>query len=107
MVKVVFKKNAYYDDTSVTTVPYVVLVLKNEFESQTIVSGDDGTFYFKNVKPGKWKLNVYDNLLDNKYIVEKEQFILELQTGQELELKVNIRKKEKRIHFQKPILQFY
>lgn len=103
MVKVVFKKNAYYDDTTVTTVPSVVLVLKNEFESQTIVSGDDGTFYFKNVKPGKWKLNVYDNLLDNKYIVEKEQFILELQTGQELELKVNIRKKEKRIHFQKPI----
>ncbi|MFM9945400.1 MAG: hypothetical protein ACKVQB_09240 [Bacteroidia bacterium] len=98
-VKVVFKKNAYYDDTTVTEVPPVVLILKNEFESQTIISAGDGTFYFKNIKPGNWKLTAYDNLLDNKYIIEKEQFVFDLQSDQNIELLINIRKKEKKIHF--------
>lgn len=101
-VKIVFKKNAYYDDTTVTNIPSVVLILKNEFESQTIVSAEDGSFSFKNIKPGIWKLNVYDNLLDNKYIVEKEQFILDLKSEQNFEVQINIRKKEKKIHFIQP-----
>jgi hypothetical protein len=101
-VKVNFKKGAYYDDTTVTIVPSVVLVLKSEFESQTIVSDKDGMFYFKNLKPGKWKLTVYDNMLENKYILEKEQFIIDLISGQNLEIEIKIRKKEKKIKFQQP-----
>ncbi len=98
-VKVVFKKNAYYDDTTVTTIPSVVLIIKNENESQTIVSGVDGSFVFHNLKPGHWQLNVYDNLLDNKYIVEKELFNFDLKSNDHSEIIINIRKKDKKIRF--------
>ena len=101
-VVVDFKKGAYYDDTTLTVIPSVVLILKNENESLTIISGEGGKFSFNNIKPGRWNLQVYDNLLDNKYILEKEQYTLDLEAGQTLDLPIKIIRKGKKIHFIQP-----
>lgn len=77
----------------------LILEMKNENESVKVISEDDGTFRFPDIRPGKWTLKVYPNGLSGKYKIEKDQFDLTLQPGQQTDIPVWLTKKERKIIF--------
>jgi len=93
------KQQDILDDDSTAIVPTIVLELKNEFETRTIYSEPDGSFQFKRLRPGKYTLKAFTNMLENKYVLDQELFNFELESGENLKVSLVMRKKKKKIHF--------
>ena len=93
------KEKTVLDDDSVTIVPTLVLELKNQYETKTLYTEPDGSFQFKVLKPGKYTLKVYTNMLEGKYTIDQELYTFELESGLNLDMELIMRKKKKKIHF--------
>ncbi len=78
---------------------HIILELTNGDETMKIISEEDGSFQFPDVRPGKWILKAYTNGLTGKYSIEKDEFNLDLKPGKTYNVKVVLIKKQKRIIF--------
>jgi len=54
------------------------------------LTDEKGGFSFEDIRPGKWKLKVYDYDLPVHHYLEKEEFQVELKPGEEKEVSVRV-----------------
>ncbi len=93
------------DDTKTsadeTMLPFgqLVMELTREEESIRIISDQNGTFRFPNVRPGKWVLKVYSSGLDKQYVLKKDHFDFSLSPGEVKEITIAVQKKKRNIIF--------
>ncbi len=64
-----------------------------------VLSEADGSFSFRDVRPGSWTLRVYPDGLPPYHLLEQESFNLEIEAGQTIDLPVKIVPKRRRIKF--------
>ncbi|MBU2651923.1 MAG: hypothetical protein KKA81_13420 [Bacteroidetes bacterium] len=75
----------------------LILEIRNGEESIKILNETDGSFTFPFLRPGDWTLKIYRNGLGPEYIIEKTEFSLDLQPGDNRQIEINIRKKERKL----------
>lgn len=77
----------------------IVVELKNEFEKYRISTQSDGRFSFPLVRPGNYSFKVYASSLPDGYSTEKSEFNIDLESGRNMDVKLELRKKERKIKF--------
>ena len=66
------------------------LEITNQEEVLRQLTDKKGRFFFEDIKPGKWKLKVYDYSLPAHHYLEQNEFQLELKPGEEREITVKV-----------------
>ncbi len=77
----------------------LILELKNGKESFKVISENDGTFRFPDVRPGNWTLVAYPNGLSGRFIIQKDEFNLNLKPGEKVNIPIILLRKERKIIF--------
>ncbi len=54
------------------------------------LTDEKGRFSFEDIRPGKWKLKIYDYNLPTHHYLEQEEFQLDLKPGEEREITVKV-----------------
>lgn len=71
-------------------------------ELYRMYSDKNGAFSFEDLRIGKWQLKIYENGISEGYQLLTKLFQIELSSGQEKKIKVLVKKKTRKIKFQKP-----
>ncbi|MCT4622004.1 MAG: carboxypeptidase regulatory-like domain-containing protein, partial [Schleiferiaceae bacterium] len=80
---------------------YMVLSMENELgELQRTTSNSKGNFVFSDLKPGKWKLTVHTQGLDKNIMVVNNGRTINIEDGEDKEVKIVLKQKARRINFQ-------
>lgn len=78
----------------------LIIEATNGEEMFRIFTASDGTFRFNDLRPGTWNVKVYPNGIPSGYKLEKDQFVLELSSGEVKHLDLIIHKKNRVIKIQ-------
>ena len=78
---------------------HLILELINNDESIKIISDEKGEYVFPQIRPGEWQLKVYPNGMAKNYRIEKDNFQLKLKQGDQIDIPINLIKKERNIIF--------
>ena len=78
----------------------LIIEASNGTETFRILSKNDGTFRFNDLRPGSWNIKVYPNGIPSGYVLEKSQFSFVLSAAMEEHLDIVLRKKSRVIQFQ-------
>jgi len=81
----------------------LIIEAGNGNETYRVFTKNDGTFNFQDLRPGQWKVKVYDRGIPKGYKLETDEYNINLTSEQEKNLKVIIKKKSRRIKFQKKL----
>jgi hypothetical protein len=76
----------------------VELLLDDEYHRAVVYLND--SFQFTGLRPGAWKLKVYHNNLENNFIIKNSELVVNLMSGEEEIITINVVKKAIRIRFQ-------
>lgn len=79
----------------------VVVEIKRDNELFRAITNRDGKFLFKDLRPGKWTLKVYTNNLPEGFELTQESMEVDLQPGENKDINIQIRKKARKVRFQK------
>ncbi|MBN2639634.1 MAG: carboxypeptidase regulatory-like domain-containing protein [Bacteroidales bacterium] len=79
----------------------LIIEASNGSEVYRVYSNSDGTFSFTNLRPGSWKVKVYNNGIPEGYELENQEFIPNLKAGEAKKLQVIVKKIYHKIQFQK------
>ncbi len=81
----------------------LIIEAKNGDETFRVFTKNDGTFKFDDLRPGQWKIKVYDRGIPKGYKLVTDEYNINLSSEQEKIINVIIKKKSRRIKFQKKI----
>jgi protocatechuate 3,4-dioxygenase beta subunit len=81
----------------------LVIEASSESEVFRVLTDENGTFRFEDLRPGEWKIKVYPNGLPRGYNLLTPMFNLTLLPGSNEILTVKVQKKARQIQFQKSI----
>ena len=81
----------------------LIIEASNGTEVYRVFTNDDGTFNFEDLRPGQWKVKVYDRGIPKGYKLVTDEYNINLTSEQEKNLNVIIKKKSRRIKFQKKL----
>jgi hypothetical protein len=76
----------------------IVVEVSNGKETFRQATDQDGRFSFPGLRPGVWHCTVYKNGLPKHHYIEQENLTVELSSGEETELQVNVLPKLRSIH---------
>ncbi len=82
-----------------TNAEHIVVELKGNLESYRIKSNNNGSFSFPIVRPGEYTFKVYTNSIPEGYEIEEPEIPLHLQSGQQRQLQIKLKQKERNIIF--------
>ncbi len=77
----------------------VLLELSSGDQIIKVLSGNDGSFSFKNIRPGSWSLRVYDDAIPPYHRIDRSARLIELEPGDDQEINVKIEPMQRRIQF--------
>ncbi len=77
----------------------IVVELKNELEQFRISTKADGQFSFPLVRPGSYRFKVFISTLPDGYETEQSEFNIELESGRNMDVKLELVKRERKIKF--------
>lgn len=77
----------------------IIVELKNEFEQFRISTKTNGQFSFPLVRPGNYSFKVFKSSLPDGYETEQSEFNLELENARNLDVQLELIKKERKIKF--------
>lgn len=78
----------------------LIIEASNGTEIFRILSGNDGSFSFEDLRPGNWHIKVYPSGIPQGYQLITDQFNCDLAPGKNESLDVIIKKKARQIKFQ-------
>lgn len=81
--------------------PETIIELKNEKETFTTTSNRKGEFIFNNIKPGKYEISIYDNILKKDFTFKNNYQNIEIKEGEQKSITFNMSQKKRKIHFNK------
>jgi len=81
----------------------LIIEVSKDDEIYRIFTKNDGTFNFEDLRPGQWKVKVYDRGIPKGYRLQTNEYILDLSAAQVKEINVIILKKSIKIKFQKKL----
>lgn len=84
-----------------STVNKLIIEVNNGNETYRIFTDDDGTFKFDDLRPGKWKLIVYERGIPDGYQLLASEYDITLSSEEIKNVNVIIKKKSRKIKFQK------
>ena len=84
-----------------TKIDRLIVEVNNGQEIYRVYTNTDGTFNFSDLRPGEWKLIVYDKGIPDGFQLVNKEYIINLSAGETKNAKVVIRKKSRKIKFQK------
>jgi uncharacterized surface anchored protein len=79
----------------------LIIEVNNGKEIYRVYTDADGKFNFSDLRPGEWKLIVYDKGIPEGYQLVNDEYSINLSAGETKITKVVIRKKSRKIKFQK------
>ena len=79
----------------------LIIEANNGNEIYRIFTKKDGAFNFEDLRPGQWKVKVYDRGIPKGYKLVTDEYYINLTSGQVKNINVIIKKKFRRIKFQK------
>lgn len=79
----------------------LIIEANNGNEIYRIFTKKDGAFNFEDLRPGQWKVKVYDRGIPKGYKLVTDEYYINLTSGQVKNINVIIKKKSRRIKFQK------
>ena len=98
--KFTFEENKISALNDTTIKPKNIIVeLKNDFEQFRITTNEDGSFSFPIVRPGQWNFKLYKNSIPSGYDVSQTVYNLDLKSGEERSLQINLSSKKRNIIF--------
>jgi hypothetical protein len=77
----------------------IVIDLKDGMETIRIISNQDGSFEFPQLRPGNWILHVFKNNIDRQFILEKESYELSLAKGEVKDVNIKLVPRTRKIIF--------
>jgi hypothetical protein len=80
----------------------IIVEAKKDDEIIRVLSDKNGKFDFRNLRPGKWSVKIYENGLSKSYVIEQSEFQFELEPGEKAELKVEMTNRERTIRLIDP-----
>jgi hypothetical protein len=81
----------------------LIIEANNRNEIYRVFTKNDGTFNFEDLRPGQWKVIVYDRGIPKGYKLVTDEFNITLAPEQVKKINVIIKKKSRRIKFQKKL----
>jgi hypothetical protein len=79
----------------------MIIEASNGNEVYRVYTNQDGTFNFNDLRPGQWKVKVYDRGIPKGYKIETDEFIVNLISEQVATINVKVLKQSLMIKFQK------
>lgn len=79
----------------------VVVELKNDKLNFYTLTNKDGEFYFGDVRPGKWKINIVDDTLKKKFSIPDNYQTLELKNGENKKVSFTMKPKTRKMRMGK------
>ena len=79
----------------------MIIEASNGNEVYRVFTNQDGTFNFNDLRPGQWKVKVYDRGIPKGYKIETDEFIVNLISEQVATINVKVLKQSLMIKFQK------
>ncbi|MCK4639449.1 MAG: carboxypeptidase regulatory-like domain-containing protein, partial [Bacteroidales bacterium] len=79
----------------------LIIEANNGNEIYRIFTKKDGAFNFEDLRPGQWKVKVYDRGIPKGYKLVTDEYYINLTSGQVENINVIIKKESRRIKFQK------
>ncbi len=79
----------------------LIIEVNNGNEVYRVYTETDGSFKFNDLRPGEWKLIVYDKGVPDGYQLVNKEYSINLAAGETKTTKVVIKKKSRKIKFQK------
>ncbi|MCL6614526.1 MAG: carboxypeptidase-like regulatory domain-containing protein [Firmicutes bacterium] len=68
----------------------VVVELQSEIETLRCVTDSNGSFFFEELRPGKWRLRIYEKDIPPYHYVEENNLNLNLEPGEAKELFIKV-----------------
>lgn len=93
------KANQLGVSSALTEKPVVLAKLTGEMGSYLTELNEQGTFSFKEIRPGNWELSVFIPGSQDRFVIEDGLRTLALEADKTIDLVFRIRPNEKRIHF--------
>lgn len=84
-----------------TTLSKLIIEVNKGKEVYRIFTNNDGTFNFDDLRPGKWKMIIYDRGIPDGYQLLSNEYDITLSAKETKKVNVVIRKKSRKIKFQK------
>lgn len=78
----------------------LIIEAKNKEETYRVLTKNNGTFTFDDLRPGNWKIKIYKRGIPKGYNLETNEFNINLNSMQVKHINVIIKKKSRRIKFQ-------
>jgi hypothetical protein len=79
----------------------LIIEANNGTETYRLFTQADGSFKFRDLRPGIWKIIVYDRGIPKNHVLVKKEYSLNLASGQTGKVRILIKKESRRIKFQK------
>ena len=79
----------------------LIIEASNGSEVYRVFTSQDGTFDFEDLRPGQWKVKVYDRGVPKGYKIETDEFTINLLSEQIASINVKVLKQSRMIKFQK------
>lgn len=79
----------------------LIIEVKTDEEMYRVITDKNGNYIFKDLRPGSWTLKVYDNGIPSGYELITDTFNAELVPSQEKTIDIKIKKKARKVKFQK------
>lgn len=80
-------------------IPNIIVEIQNEDRVLRVVTDGHGQFKFSELKPGTWRVKLYDNNLPPYHKFEKEMFKVGLEPGDKHELQIKVFPIKRKIRF--------
>ena len=81
----------------------LIIEANNGREVYRMFTNKDGVFDFEDLRPGRWTIKVYDRGIPKGYVLENDVFNVDLKSEQLKHIDVIIKKKSRKIKFQKKL----
>jgi hypothetical protein len=79
-------KNNTGEDNDNQGLKNMMVQISNGKETMQSLTNENGMFAFEGIRPGKWKLNIYTQHLPAHHYIEKEEFEVYLEPGEERDI---------------------
>ncbi len=100
--KVIFKKGKQFGlSSNETDDTKVVIELKNDKVTFYTITNKKGEFYFGDIRPGEWKINIVDDKLKKKYSIPNNHQTILIEIGQSKKVNFIMKPKKRNIRLGK------
>ena len=78
----------------------LIVEASSETETYRVFTNPDRTFSFQDLRPGKWKVKIYERGIPKGYKLIKDEFYFDLPPEKTENIEVVIKKSSRKIQFQ-------